>query len=97
MIAANELRSMERADLLVSVPLQKYTSVDYNKADEIIKAGYDAAASKSAVLSTFSVDESTWKQIWPIGRPGAKVRPCRSLSTSWAGDRNWRTTSKIVL
>ena len=62
MIAANELRSMERADLLVTVPLQKYTSVDYDKAFEIIKAGYDAAASKSAVLSTFSVDESTWKQ-----------------------------------
>jgi NTE family protein len=62
MIAANELRSMEKADLLVSVPLQKYTSLDYNQANEIIKAGYDAAASKSAVLSTFSVDESTWKQ-----------------------------------
>ena len=62
MIAANELRSMEKADLLVSVPLQKYTSLDYNQADKIIKAGYDAAATKGAVLSTFSVDESTWKQ-----------------------------------
>jgi NTE family protein len=62
MIAANELRSMEKADLLVSVPLQKYTSVDYNQADKIIKAGYDAAAAKGAVLSTFSVDETTWKQ-----------------------------------
>src|ERR1700761_5782270 len=62
MIAANELRSMERADLLVSVPLQKYTSLDYNQADKIIKAGYDAAASKAAVLKAFSVDEATWQQ-----------------------------------
>jgi NTE family protein len=62
MIAANELRSMERADLLVSVPLQKYTSADYNQGEKIIKAGYDAAAAKAAVLTAFSVDETTWKQ-----------------------------------
>ena len=46
MSAANELRSMEQADILVTVPLLKYTTLDYNKADAIIKAGYDAAASK---------------------------------------------------
>ena len=62
MIAANELRSMEQADLLVTVPLQKYTALDYNKSDEIIQAGYNAAAAKASVLSTFSVDEATWNQ-----------------------------------
>jgi NTE family protein len=62
MIAANELRSMEQADLLVTVPLEKYNSLDYNKADEIIKAGYDAAAAKASVLSAFSVDEVTWEK-----------------------------------
>lgn len=62
MIAANELRSMEQADLLVTVPLQKYTSLDYNKADQIIKAGYDAAAAKASVLSAFSVDEAAWNK-----------------------------------
>src|ERR1700759_224144 len=36
MIAANELRSMEQADLLVSVPLQKYDAVDYGVAAAII-------------------------------------------------------------
>jgi NTE family protein len=61
MSAVNELRSMEQADILVSVPLQKYTSLDYNKADAIIKLGYDAAASKAAVLSAFSVGESEWE------------------------------------
>ena len=62
MIAANELRSMEQADLLVTVPLQKYTALDYNAADAIIKAGYDAAASKAKVLSAFSVSEAEWAQ-----------------------------------
>src|SRR5580698_5065914 len=48
MSAVNVLHSMEQADLLVTVPLQKYTTLDYNKADAIIKLGYDAAASKAS-------------------------------------------------
>jgi NTE family protein len=62
MIAANELRSMEQADLLVSVPLQKYNALDYGAADAIIKAGYDAAAAKAKVLAAFSVSEAEWQQ-----------------------------------
>jgi NTE family protein len=61
MSAVNELRSMEQADILVTVPLQKYTSLDYNKADAIIKLGYDAAASKASVLSAYSVSEAEWE------------------------------------
>jgi NTE family protein len=61
-IAANELRSMEMADIIVAVPLDKFTSMDYNKADDIIKAGYDAATAKSAILATLSVDDATWQQ-----------------------------------
>jgi NTE family protein len=62
MISANELRSMEDVDLLISVPLQKYGSLDFDKADEIIKAGYDAAAAKAQMLSTLAVDDATWNQ-----------------------------------
>ncbi|NYF50562.1 patatin-like phospholipase family protein [Tunturiibacter gelidoferens] len=62
MIAANELRSMEQADLLVTVPLQKYTALDYDKADAIIKAGYDAAAAKASVLAAYSVSQAEWEQ-----------------------------------
>ncbi len=62
MISANELRSMEDVDLLISVPLQKYGALDFDKADEIIKAGYDAAAAKSQMLMTLSVDDATWNQ-----------------------------------
>jgi NTE family protein len=61
MIAANELRSMEQADLLVTVPLQKYSAQDYSASEAIIKAGYDAAAAKAKVLSTFSVSEGEWQ------------------------------------
>jgi len=61
MSAVNELHSMEQADILVTVPLLKYTALDYNKADAIIKAGYDAAAAKASVLTAFSVSEAEWE------------------------------------
>src|SRR5271163_1054375 len=61
MSAVNVIHSMEQADILVTVPLQKYTTLDYNKADAIIKLGYDAAASKGSVLSAFSVSDAEWE------------------------------------
>jgi NTE family protein len=60
MIAANELRSMEKADILISVPLGSYGSSDYKKSAAIIQLGYEAAAGKADLLSRFSVDEGTW-------------------------------------
>ena len=62
MIAANELKSMQMADVLVTVPLDKYTSLDYDKAAEIIRLGYEAAEGKQTILSKLAVDDATWKQ-----------------------------------
>jgi NTE family protein len=75
MSAVNELRSMEQADILVTVPLQKYTSLDYDKADAIIKAGYDAAAAKASVLSAFSVSEADWEQYIATRNSRRKTAP----------------------
>lgn len=47
MIAANELRSMQQADILVTVPLQNFSSMNYTKSSELIQKGYDAAESKA--------------------------------------------------
>jgi NTE family protein len=60
-IAANEREAMKAADLVVTVPLQKCGSMDYDMADAIIKAGYDAAAANAEKLSSLSVDEASWK------------------------------------
>jgi NTE family protein len=62
MIAANELKSMQMADVLVTVPLNKYTTLDYDKAPELIRLGYEAAESKQAILSKLAVDDEAWKQ-----------------------------------
>jgi len=62
MISANELISMEKADILVSVPVQEWGALSFDDGDAIIKAGYDAAAAKSNVLMTLAVDDATWNQ-----------------------------------
>jgi NTE family protein len=61
MIAANELKSMQMAGVLVTVPLDKYTALDYDKAAEIARLGYQAAEGKAAILSKLAVDDATWK------------------------------------
>jgi len=61
-VAANERRAMEDADMVVTVNLRKYKSMDFNAEEEIIKAGYAAAAANAAKLSVLSVDEATWQQ-----------------------------------
>ena len=60
-IAANERRAMADADMVVTVNLRKYSSLDFDAAEEIIKAGYDAAAQNAAKLSSLSVDETMWQ------------------------------------
>ncbi|MGA9564677.1 MAG: patatin-like phospholipase family protein [Candidatus Korobacteraceae bacterium] len=62
MIGANELQSMEMADVLLSVPVQKWSALSFDDADAIIKAGYDAAAAKSKVLLAYAVDDATWNE-----------------------------------
>jgi NTE family protein len=62
MIAANELKSMQMADVLVTVPLDKYTALDYDKAAEMVRLGYEAAESKHTILSKLAVDDASWKQ-----------------------------------
>jgi len=72
MIAANELKSMQEADVLVTVPLAKFSTLDYNKAAAIIQAGYNAAQAKAAVLEKFSVDDATWNAY--LARRNARKR-----------------------
>jgi len=75
MSAVNVLRSMEQADILVTVPLQKYSTLDYNKADAIIKIGYDAAAAKASVLSAFSVSEAEWEEYIAVRNSRRRTTP----------------------
>ncbi|MCX6595444.1 MAG: patatin-like phospholipase family protein [Acidobacteria bacterium] len=61
-IAVNELRSMEKADILISVPLEKYTGMEYAKGDELADLGRAAAARKEKILSTVAITVSEFAQ-----------------------------------
>ncbi len=61
-IAVNERRSIEKADAIITVPLQAFDSMEFKKANAIIKAGYEAAAASSEMLSRLSVDQASWDQ-----------------------------------
>ncbi len=90
MSAVNVMHSMEQADLLVTVPLQKYSSLDYNKADAIIKLGYDAAASKATVLSAYSVSEASGRSIFQNEMPAEGLHPRPNLSRSLVPLLRWQ-------
>ena len=62
MIEANELHSLEAADLVVSVDLSGYTSTNYAASAQIIGRGLEAAEKKSQMLSKLALDEAAWQQ-----------------------------------
>ena len=59
-IAETEIRGMEGADLMVKADVQKYSTLDYAKSNELIAIGYSAAQEKAALLKPFELDESAW-------------------------------------
>jgi NTE family protein len=61
-VAANELRSMEKADIVISVDAHHYTSSDYDRVKKLIELGYEAAAQKSLVLKAIALDDNAWRQ-----------------------------------
>ena len=59
-IAETELRGMAGADILLKADVQKYTTMDYEKSDELIKIGYQAAEEKAAILKPYQLDDAAW-------------------------------------
>ena len=61
-IADTEIRGMAGADLLIKADVQKFSTFDYQKTDELIAAGYAAAQAKAAVLKPYELDDQAWAQ-----------------------------------
>lgn len=59
-IHQNEIRGLAGADLVVNVDLKAFTSLEYNKAENIIDRGSQAAADKSNILSPYALDDADW-------------------------------------
>src|SRR5450631_2179188 len=60
MIANNETEHKKQANILINVDLYKYTSMDYDKADEMVAQGYKAAEENKEALLKLAVDDQTW-------------------------------------
>jgi NTE family protein len=61
-IAETEIRGMAGADLIVKADVEKYSSMDYDKTEQLIKTGYDAAEKKAQVLKAYELDEQAWAE-----------------------------------
>ena len=62
MIAANELRSLEQADILIRSDLKGFTSMMFTDSAAIIPKGLEGASAKGRVLDQLAVGEAEWAQ-----------------------------------
>ncbi|MGA2856652.1 MAG: patatin-like phospholipase family protein [Candidatus Sulfotelmatobacter sp.] len=63
MIAQNEKRSLALAQARVSVDVRGFSVDDYDRVKELIQLGYTSAASQSAVLLPYAIDDpAQWQQ-----------------------------------
>jgi NTE family protein len=61
-VSANEMRMMERADIVVTVDLAGFNASDYPKSAELADAGHAATARKQNILETFALPEAEWAE-----------------------------------
>jgi NTE family protein len=61
-IAETEIRGMSGADLIVNADVERYSSSDYQKSDELIQLGYAATEEKANVLKAYALDDKRWAE-----------------------------------
>jgi NTE family protein len=61
LIAANELKSMKDANILLKADVSKFTSGEFEKSAEIIPKGAEVAQEHAAELEKYAVNEADWK------------------------------------
>ena len=59
-VTENEVRSLELADSIISVPLGEFTTVDYAESESIMQRGYEAAKAKARMLEAFALNDTDW-------------------------------------
>ena len=59
-VVQNEKRSLQLADIIIEVNTSRFQSFDYEKSEEIIRAGYEAAQAKAKELAAFEVPADEW-------------------------------------
>ena len=60
-IDRNVDEARQLADVVVNVPVGKFSTTDYTKGSELINAGYQAAEQSRAALLPYALDNQGWK------------------------------------
>ena len=95
MITQNERLSLALADAKVSVDMKGYWVTDYNKVDQLIGLGYKTAASQSADLLRYAIqDPSEWQQ-YLDARTARKLAPINRVDTIAVTGADPRTDRSI--
>jgi NTE family protein len=76
-IVRNVEQSERLADVVVHVPVSSFSSTDYNKAAQLIDAGYKAAEANRAALLRYALDDAGW-QVYLAAR-SSRLRPSPGL------------------
>jgi NTE family protein len=71
MMRASTTRALEAANVVINVPLEKYGSLDWRRAADLIEEGYRAAEAMREQLLPFAVDEATF-EAWRRAREGRR-------------------------
>jgi NTE family protein len=61
MVAANELKSLKDANILLKADVSKFTSSDFEKSAEIIPQGIKVAQEHDAELEKYAVSDADWQ------------------------------------
>jgi len=61
LIAANELKSMKDANILLKADVSEFTSGDFEKSAEIIPMGVEVAQEHAAELEKYAVSDAEWQ------------------------------------
>ncbi|HXX99484.1 MAG TPA: patatin-like phospholipase family protein [Candidatus Limnocylindrales bacterium] len=73
-IANTEIRGLEGADVIVRENVEKYTSTDYDKVDELEQIGYEAAEDRAALLKPFALDDAAWAEYEQVKQARIRTR-----------------------
>jgi NTE family protein len=60
-IHANVVRGLADADLIISVELKEFTTMDFDKSEDIIPRGRAAAEAKAHILAPYALNDADWQ------------------------------------
>ena len=61
-IMANELASIEKADIVIPAHTQNFSMIDYQAAKDIVDVGYKGAQERAKLLERFSLNDEQWSE-----------------------------------